>query len=76
MADPGDAEAQRDLVVSLTKVAQVSAEPAPHYYEALAILKALNAEGRLSPEQEGWIGWVENQIASLPTKDTDRSAAE
>jgi tetratricopeptide (TPR) repeat protein len=64
--DKGNAQAQTDLVVSLTKVAQVSPDPGPLYREALAILEALEKEGRLSKVQQGWIGWVKGKLAALP----------
>ena len=75
-ADPGNAEAQTDLVVSLTRIAGVSDDPQPLYAEALAILEALDADGRLSMEQREWIGWVNDQLAALPTDGGAKTAAE
>ena len=63
--DPGNAQAQTDLVVSLSRVADVSDKPEPLYQECLDILRKLDGEGRLSPEQRGWIDWVNNQIDGL-----------
>ncbi len=64
-SDPGNAQAQTDLVVSLTRVADVADDPEPLYRECLDILRKLDGQGRLSPEQKGWIGWVNNQIDGL-----------
>jgi tetratricopeptide (TPR) repeat protein len=63
--DPGNATAQTDLVVSLTRLADVSDDPESYYLEALDILHALDAQGRLSPEQKGWIDWVNGRLADL-----------
>ena len=54
-SDPGNAQAQTDLVVSLSRVASVSDNAEPLYRECLDILHKLDGEGRLSPEQKGWI---------------------
>jgi tetratricopeptide (TPR) repeat protein len=75
-ADPASAQGQTDLVVSLTKIAAVTDNPAPAYREALGILEALDAEGRLSPEQQGWIVWVNDQIAALPASGETKATAE
>ncbi len=63
--DPGNAQAQTDLVVSLSRVADVADDPMPLYSECLDILHTLDGEGRLSPEQHGWIEWVTQQIEGL-----------
>ena len=64
-SDLGNAQAQTDLVVSLTRAADVSDDPEPLYRECLDILHTLDGEGRLSPEQKGWIDWVNQQIDGL-----------
>ncbi len=64
-SDPGNAQAQTDLVVSLSRAAGVSDNPEPLYRESLDILHKLDGEGRLSPEEKGWINWVNNQIDAL-----------
>ncbi len=64
-SDSGNAQAQTDLVVSLSRVADVSDDPQPLYEECLAVLRKLDGEGRLSPEQKGWIDWVNGQIDAL-----------
>jgi hypothetical protein len=64
-SDLGNAQAQTDLVVSLTRAADVSNDPEPLYRECLDILHKLDGEGRLSPEQKGWIDWVNQQIDAL-----------
>lgn len=61
--DPGNAEAQLALVASLVRVAIYEADPKPRQREALALLKALQAEGRLDPGRAGWIGVIEAQLA-------------
>ncbi len=64
-SDPGNAQAQTDLVVSLSRVASVSDNAEPLYRECLDILDKLDSQGRLSPEQKGWITWVNQQIDAL-----------
>ena len=63
--NPASAEAQTDLVYSLTLVAGLSDNGKPLYEESLDILNALNAQGRLTSDEQGWIGWVNGQIAAL-----------
>ena len=46
--DPGNAEWQRDLIVSLVKLGGASGEHA-HWARALAIAEALRARGALAP---------------------------
>jgi tetratricopeptide (TPR) repeat protein len=72
--DPGNAEAQIGVVVSLTKMAEVSGDPGPLYQEALAILRALDAEGRLTIQQQGWITIVEDRLAALPSNEDQENA--
>jgi tetratricopeptide (TPR) repeat protein len=50
--DRGNVQAQSEVAVALTKTASVSDNAAVLYREALAILDALAATGKLSPEQE------------------------
>ena len=47
-ANPGSAEARRDVWVSLYKLGAVTNDPV-YYREALAILRELEASGRLRP---------------------------
>ncbi len=63
--NPASAEAQTDLVYSLTLVAGLSDNGKPLYEESLDILNALNAQGRLTSDEQGWIGWVNGKIADL-----------
>ena len=74
IADPGNAQAQTDLVVSLTRVADLTDNPKKSYLEALDILSALDAQGRLSVEQKGWIGWINGKIADLDKAAKDSQA--
>ena len=73
-SDPGNAEAQTDLVVSLSRVASVSDNAEPLYRECLDILHKLDGEGRLSPEQRGWIAFVNNQIDALKNPPAETGA--
>jgi tetratricopeptide (TPR) repeat protein len=66
--DKTNAQVQTDLVVSLTKVSGLIADPAPLYNEALAILEDLGRQDRLTKQQQGWIDWVKGKLAALPPK--------
>ncbi len=61
--DPGNVEYQFNLVASLVRVSIYEDDPKPRQREALAILKTLQAEGRLDPGRAGWIGVIEAQLA-------------
>ena len=64
--DPSNVVWQTDLVVSAAKLASAGApEAARHLAEGLAILKRLNAEGRLTADQEGWIAPFEAAMREL-----------
>ncbi len=76
VSDPGNAQAQTDLVVSLSRVADVSDEPEPLYRECLDILHGLDGQGRLSPEQKGWITWLNNQIDALKAPPPEKTPAK
>ena len=62
--DPGNVETQMNLVASLVRIAIYDDDPKPRQREALAILKALQAEGRLDPGRADWIGLIEAQLAA------------
>mgnify|MGYP003606598362 CR=1 FL=1 len=62
--DPGNVENQLGLVASLVRVALYEDDPKLRLREALAILKTLQAEGRLDPGRAGWIGVIEAQLAA------------
>ncbi len=61
--DPGNVEKQLNLVASLVRLSIYEDDPKPRQREALAILKALQAQGRLDPGRAGWIGVIEAQLA-------------
>ena len=62
--DPGNVEYQLNLVASLVRVSIYEDDPKLRQREALAVLKALQAEGRLDPGRAGWIGLIEAQLAA------------
>lgn len=63
-ADPGNVENQMSLVASLVRVSIYDDDPKPRQREALAVLKALQAQGRLDPGRADWIGLIEAQLAA------------
>jgi hypothetical protein len=78
--DPTNAEWQTDLVVSYWKLAQANAPVAKGYAsqnelleKGLAILYRLRAESRLTKDQEGWIGTLEQALqAPHPAREEER----
>jgi hypothetical protein len=70
-ADPGNAEWQRDLIVSYVKLAEIAGRAgegaaAPAYYQAaLAIAVKLQASGRLAPPDAWLVGALEARLAAL-----------
>lgn len=48
-ADPGNTEWQRDLIVSLVKLAEAGEDAVRHYSQALDIAGRLETEGKLAP---------------------------
>ncbi|WP_054008570.1 caspase family protein [Cypionkella psychrotolerans] len=62
--DPGNVENQMNLVASLVRMAVYDDDTRPRQREALAVLKALQAEGRLDPGRAHWIGLIEAQLAA------------
>ncbi len=60
--DPGNVENQLNLVASLVRMSIYEDDPKLRQREALAVLKALQAEGRLDPGRAGWIGLIEAQL--------------
>jgi len=63
--DFGNAQAQIDLVITLAKCAAAGGDLKALTIEALAILKDLDAGGRLTDLQKGWIPIMENQLKAL-----------
>jgi hypothetical protein len=64
-ADPGNARWQRDLSVSLFRLAGASDAPRVHFVRALEILHQLDAEGKLAAIEKRWIGLIEQRLAEL-----------
>jgi len=63
-AEPDRADYQRDLVVSLERIATAAAPPSrPPLERALAILLALEAEGRLAPADQPMIEDLRQRLA-------------
>ncbi|MGE0500703.1 MAG: caspase family protein [Rhizobiaceae bacterium] len=63
--DPGNAEWQRDLIVSHFKLAQAGADARTHLGKALAITLAMERNGILAPS-DAWIpGMLRAEIAKL-----------
>jgi tetratricopeptide (TPR) repeat protein len=63
--DPGNATWQTDVVASLDYLARAGDDPRERWMEAGAILTRLKSENRLTPEQQGWIGLFESELAKL-----------
>ena len=64
--DPSNALWQIDLVLCLNGLAQIGDQPRGHYERILVILRRLEREGKLTPDQASWIGAAERLRASLP----------
>ena len=77
-ADPGNAEWQRDLIVSHWKLADLlerpdrAAEAAGHWSQALAIARTLAATGRLAPTDAYLVETLEHRLAAAPPPPTRR----
>lgn len=61
-SDPANVENQMALVSSLVRIAMYEDDPKQMQRQALAILKGLQAEGRLDPGRADWIGIIEGQL--------------
>ena len=57
---------QIDLVLALNKLALIGDEPRARFERAITILRKLDDAGRLTKEQQVWIGQLEQALASLP----------
>ena len=73
-ADPGNAEWQRDLIVShwnladlLERMPDRAAEAAGHWSQALAIARTLADTGRLAPTDAYFVETLEQRLAAAPT---------
>ncbi|MCC6889060.1 MAG: tetratricopeptide repeat protein [Hyphomicrobiales bacterium] len=65
-ADAGNPRWQIDLVLSLHKLALLGDAPRARFERALAILRKLEAAGRLAANQRGWIEELQQSLAALP----------
>jgi hypothetical protein len=71
--DPGNAQWQTDLVISLWKLAAVleqqgtpqKREAGAKYQQALEILRPLAVENRLTAEQKKWIARIEARLKAI-----------
>jgi tetratricopeptide (TPR) repeat protein len=61
--DPGNILWQTDVVLGLWKAAAAGGDPSANYTEALAILKRLDAAGKLNAAQKGWVAAIEAMLA-------------
>jgi tetratricopeptide (TPR) repeat protein len=61
--DPGNVQWQTDLVGSLYNLATVGDAPKANLTQALTILKRLDAAGKLTAEQKGWIATIQAALA-------------
>jgi tetratricopeptide (TPR) repeat protein len=64
--DPDNPLWQIDLVLSLNKLALLGDDSRARFERALAILRQLDAAGRLAANQKGWIQALEEAIVALP----------
>jgi Tetratricopeptide repeat len=65
-SDPTNAGWQRDLFIALNNVGDAGDDPRNNYTRALAIAKALNAQGKLLPNDQPMVKELEKKIADLP----------
>jgi hypothetical protein len=61
--DPGNRQFRTDVVLALWRLASAGDDPREHLTEALKILKNLKLATMLTPDQEEWIGAIENELA-------------
>ncbi len=57
---------QTDLAYALYSVATAGGDVKPNLTEALAILKRLDAEGKLTSDQKKWIPMIQAELAKAP----------
>jgi len=69
-SDPGNAEWQRDLIISYKKIADCSPPKVrrANLSRALEITQALYASGRLAPKDEGMVSALAKLIAETPAE--------
>jgi hypothetical protein len=61
--DPGNRQFRTDVVLALWRLASAGDGPHEHLTEALKILNNLKLATMLTPDQEQWIGAIENELA-------------
>jgi tetratricopeptide (TPR) repeat protein len=64
-ADPGNILWQTDLVIALRKLALAGDDAKARLARALELARRLDADGKLGPEQAGWIEDLEEKLESL-----------
>ncbi|MFL5077130.1 MAG: tetratricopeptide repeat protein [Microvirga sp.] len=64
--DPSNAVWQIDLVLCLNSLGQIGDEPRARYERILKMLRNLEREKKLTPEQSSWIAAAERFLATLP----------
>jgi tetratricopeptide (TPR) repeat protein len=65
-ADPANVLMQTNLAGTLFKLAQAGDDAPARLRDGLAILRRLDAEGRLPADRKPWIGFFEQAIGNLP----------
>jgi tetratricopeptide (TPR) repeat protein len=65
-SDRDNTQWQIELVLNLVKLAHLGDDARARYTRAIDILRQLAAAGRLTAEQQKWIGQIEAAIAKLP----------
>jgi hypothetical protein len=61
--NPGNRQFRTDVVLALWRLASAGDDPREHLTEALKILNSLKLATMLTPDQEEWIGAIENELA-------------
>ena len=64
-ADPGNAQWQADMAISLFRLAMAGDDTRARLTRALDILRKLDAAGKLTADQKGWIALFEGKLAAL-----------
>lgn len=67
--DPENTQWQTEIVTALRRLAENGDDPRAHWAEALSMLTQLQSQGRLTSEQQAWIGAIEGDLAALPQVD-------
>ena len=67
-ADPSNAEWQTDLVASQARLAMAGDDPAQRWRFAVASLRKLEAENKLTAAQAAWLPHAEAELAKVQAK--------